>query len=401
VCVAPSSPEVANRPLGGFPAKILEYMACRRAVVAPRRSSVAEVISDGTDGLLFEPGSAEDLERAIGRLLGDVSFREAVAESGYQRVRSDYPASATRRRLHEAYLRLLPHAQLNPPRHMEAPIDALPAHQDTTTSRRQWPEPTPEPSSEEDQAITPLGGVIASTPPPAAFDAARTWVRPADWGRTPTTPSGGRSGVIDTRHEDTAEGPTTIAGEVVIEAMDYASAGEAYDSRVDAVDLAPTVALPAKAGVLTSTVESLTPTVALPAKTDPDLDRAVREAGVLTPSTAETLTPTQALPAKGVRPSVADETLLPEGAQADDEPGTLADRGGHWPEDTPTLSSALLAALADTEAVEATSVATDALPLHGEVTQEGPPTGVHSSLAGDETGEHTRPLPPRPRGSGR
>ena len=36
VCVAPAAPD-SERPLATFPTKLLEYMACRRAVVAPRR----------------------------------------------------------------------------------------------------------------------------------------------------------------------------------------------------------------------------------------------------------------------------------------------------------------------------------------------------------------------------
>jgi glycosyltransferase involved in cell wall biosynthesis len=146
VCVAPATLDHASRPLAGFPTKLLEYMACRRAVVAPRLSSVEEVVTDGRDGLLFEPGSADDLARAILRLLDEPELRAALADSGYRRVRNEYPASATRRRLLAAYARLLPPSEWAPPSRAASPIDALPSHPDTTQRRvLPWLQPVPAP----------------------------------------------------------------------------------------------------------------------------------------------------------------------------------------------------------------------------------------------------------------
>ncbi len=139
VCVAPAAPD-SERPLASFPTKLLEYMACRRAVVAPRRAAVQEIITDEQDGLLFEPGDEMDLARQIGRLLDDHALRERLAEAGYDRVRARHPASAARRRLLEAYARLLPPSQWAPPAAAVSPIDALPSRPDTTTSRRPMPE---------------------------------------------------------------------------------------------------------------------------------------------------------------------------------------------------------------------------------------------------------------------
>jgi hypothetical protein len=142
VCVAPAAPD-SERPLATFPTKLLEYMACRRAVVAPRRPAVQEVITDGQDGLLFTPGDEMDLARNLGRLIDDAPLRERIAEAGYDRVRARHPASATRRRLLEAYARLLPPSQWAPPAPAVSPIDALPSRPDTTTSRRALPETVP------------------------------------------------------------------------------------------------------------------------------------------------------------------------------------------------------------------------------------------------------------------
>jgi len=142
VCVAPAAPD-SERPLATFPTKLLEYMACRRAVVAPRRVAVQEVITDGQDGLLFSPGDEMDLARQLGRLLDDAPLRERIAEAGYDRVRSRHPASAARRRMLEAYARLLPPSQWAPPAPAVSPIDAFPSRPDTTTSRRLMPETVP------------------------------------------------------------------------------------------------------------------------------------------------------------------------------------------------------------------------------------------------------------------
>jgi len=142
LCVAPAAPD-SERPLASFPTKLLEYMACRRAVVAPRRAAVQEVITDGQDGLLFEPGTEMDLAKQLGRLLDDATLRERLAEAGYDRVRARHPASAARRRLLEAYARLLPPSEWAKPAAAVSPIDALPSRPDTTTSRRPLPETVP------------------------------------------------------------------------------------------------------------------------------------------------------------------------------------------------------------------------------------------------------------------
>jgi glycosyltransferase involved in cell wall biosynthesis len=136
-CVAPASPDETDRPLAGFPTKLLEYMACRRAVVAPRRAAVEEIVRDGVDGLLFDPGDPDDLAAKLGRLLDDERLRDRLAEAGYERVRARHPASATRRLLLEAYGQLLPELTWSPPEPASAaPVDGLPPHQDTTTARR-------------------------------------------------------------------------------------------------------------------------------------------------------------------------------------------------------------------------------------------------------------------------
>ena len=107
VCVASSALDTQKSPFGLFPTKILEYMACRRPVVAPRKSSIADVMKEGVHGLLFEPGDPNDLSRALLRLIRDTAMRSSLAEAGYEHVRRHHTASATRRALRDAYVALM------------------------------------------------------------------------------------------------------------------------------------------------------------------------------------------------------------------------------------------------------------------------------------------------------
>ena len=103
VCVAPAAPDIKGNRLALYPTKILEYLACQRAVVAPKRSSVSLILRDGQTGLLFEPGRPSDLAATLKRALTDHALRARVARAGYDLVRRAHSASSTRRELLAAY----------------------------------------------------------------------------------------------------------------------------------------------------------------------------------------------------------------------------------------------------------------------------------------------------------
>lgn len=103
VCVAPGAAELSPKPTALFPTKILEYMACRRAVVAPARGTVKMLFRDREEGLMFTPGAPEDLAEKILLLLRDSKLRNKVANGGYELVRANCTASGTRRSLRRAY----------------------------------------------------------------------------------------------------------------------------------------------------------------------------------------------------------------------------------------------------------------------------------------------------------
>jgi glycosyltransferase involved in cell wall biosynthesis len=103
VCVVPAAADLTPNPTVVYPTKILEYMACRRAIVAPRRETVAQVVENNREALLFEPGDPIDLARKVLRLLGEPLLRDRIAQNAYERVRRDFTASGARRALRAAY----------------------------------------------------------------------------------------------------------------------------------------------------------------------------------------------------------------------------------------------------------------------------------------------------------
>ena len=106
VCVVPAASDLTPNPTVVYPTKLLEYMACRRAIVAPRRETATMVVENGREALLFEPGDPIDLARKVLRLIAEPVLRGRLAAAAYERVRRDFTASAARRALRGAYNRL-------------------------------------------------------------------------------------------------------------------------------------------------------------------------------------------------------------------------------------------------------------------------------------------------------
>jgi len=65
----------------GSPTKLFEYLAMGKGIVASRLGQVAEVIIEGENGLLVEPGDADGLARAIERLAVDGDLRARLGDA--------------------------------------------------------------------------------------------------------------------------------------------------------------------------------------------------------------------------------------------------------------------------------------------------------------------------------
>jgi glycosyltransferase involved in cell wall biosynthesis len=74
----------------GTPVTAIEALASGCPVVATRVGGVPDVVTDGEDGFLVEPGDVEALAARLGRLAGDEGLRARMAAAGRERMRGRY-----------------------------------------------------------------------------------------------------------------------------------------------------------------------------------------------------------------------------------------------------------------------------------------------------------------------
>jgi glycosyltransferase involved in cell wall biosynthesis len=74
----------------GTPVSVIEALASGTPVVANRVGGVPDVVRDGVDGFLVEPGDVETAAERVAALAGDQSLRARLGESGRSRVLARY-----------------------------------------------------------------------------------------------------------------------------------------------------------------------------------------------------------------------------------------------------------------------------------------------------------------------
>jgi len=77
----------------GTPVSAIESLASGTPVVANRVGGVPDVVRDGVDGFLVEPGDAEAAAERLATLAADPGLRAKLGESGRQRVLARYSVS--------------------------------------------------------------------------------------------------------------------------------------------------------------------------------------------------------------------------------------------------------------------------------------------------------------------
>ena len=81
--VLPSSNE-------GTPVSAIEALAAGRPVVATRVGGVPDVVQEGEDGFLVEPGATDELAQRLAQLARDPELRERMGRAGRERVLPRY-----------------------------------------------------------------------------------------------------------------------------------------------------------------------------------------------------------------------------------------------------------------------------------------------------------------------
>jgi glycosyltransferase involved in cell wall biosynthesis len=74
VGVLPATEDYTN------PMKVVEYLAAARPAIAPRQRAVADLVVDGENGILFEPGDVAGLRDALRAFIDDDDLRRRLRE---------------------------------------------------------------------------------------------------------------------------------------------------------------------------------------------------------------------------------------------------------------------------------------------------------------------------------
>jgi glycosyltransferase involved in cell wall biosynthesis len=87
----------------GFPMVFLEAMQHGLPIIAPRLAGFPEIIDDGVNGLLFNPGDAADLAEKMQRLWDDPELCLLLGAAGRRKLESEYSEEKYYERLMNIY----------------------------------------------------------------------------------------------------------------------------------------------------------------------------------------------------------------------------------------------------------------------------------------------------------
>lgn len=90
-----------------FGITILEAMSMRKPVVATRVGGIPELITNGKEGILVEPGNSLQLARAITNVFSDSSCRRRFGSNARKRVESEFTWDVIAKKTYKFYTNLL------------------------------------------------------------------------------------------------------------------------------------------------------------------------------------------------------------------------------------------------------------------------------------------------------
>ena len=89
---------MASRCYEGFPITILEASCYEKPAIGPNHGGFPEIIDNGSTGLLFTPGSAEDLKEKIVSLWSDPEKTIEYGKNAYQKLKKNYTMEVVRKK---------------------------------------------------------------------------------------------------------------------------------------------------------------------------------------------------------------------------------------------------------------------------------------------------------------
>lgn len=87
----------------GLPMSLLEAMSWGLPVVSTRVGGIPDLVREGDEGLLVEPGDVEGLAEALARLAASADLRRRLGAAGRQRVQSHFSATVALEALDRLY----------------------------------------------------------------------------------------------------------------------------------------------------------------------------------------------------------------------------------------------------------------------------------------------------------
>ncbi len=101
----------ATRCYEGFPTVLLEAMSHGLPIVCSRIGGLPEIVEEGVNGLLYEPGNVDELTSRIQNLWGDAALCEKLGYEGLRKMREVYAPDELLARLLKIYNRLAKRGQ--------------------------------------------------------------------------------------------------------------------------------------------------------------------------------------------------------------------------------------------------------------------------------------------------
>lgn len=89
---------------GAIPTKLIDYMACGKAVLCGIRGEAERIVVDAGAGAMFEPDNDEQLSELVGELLEDTARVERMGAGGLAYVQSRFAAETMREQMESILL---------------------------------------------------------------------------------------------------------------------------------------------------------------------------------------------------------------------------------------------------------------------------------------------------------